>query len=92
MAFDGNLSSVKIFVRDNLSQSPLATLELPSFCLEHMKLSSAKANLEMMKKHINSSIKPKRCGDVFLDGLKMEEIPWTVCAEKDLHIDVQTLI
>lgn len=45
-----------ILVVERATQVQLTQLQLPAFCVEHMKTSSPEANLAMMKKYIEGKL------------------------------------
>ena len=72
-----NSNGVKIGLvnKDNIE---IAQVQLPLFCLEHMKQSSEYDNLNMMIKHISSKIPVKR---LFLNGQELKGLTWKQCAQ-----------
>ena len=56
-----------ILIKRKSDGEELTEINLPHFCLAHMKNTSPEDNLKMMLKHINSTLNPA-CSRIFIDG------------------------
>lgn len=73
------MAMVPIEVRSFSDQSVLGRVDLPVFCIDHMKMTPPELNLTTMIKHIESRIKNLKVGDVYVNnekrtGIAAEEI------------------
>lgn len=62
-------SSVKVEVRSYSDPtSVLGEVELPIFCVEHMKMTPPETNLATMIRHVESRVPNLKIGEVFIEG------------------------
>lgn len=57
-----------ILVKRKADGVDLAQLNLPVFCITHMKAMDPAQNLAMMLKHVNHGIQPLTCSRIFING------------------------
>jgi hypothetical protein len=73
------MAMVPVEVRSFADQSVLGTVDLPLFCIDHMKMTPPELNLTTMIKHIESRIHNLKVGEVYVKnekrtGITAEEI------------------
>ncbi|KAF4677882.1 hypothetical protein FOL47_008947 [Perkinsus chesapeaki] len=74
-------NGMEIIVKERGSGAELTRLQLPEFCIDHMMMMSPEANLDMMIKHINTAIKPRTVGFLFLQGERCSGITIDDCGD-----------
>ena len=64
------MAMVPIEVKSYADQSLLGKVDLPVFCIDHMKMTPPELNLTTMIKHIESRVPNLKVGEVFVNNEK----------------------
>jgi hypothetical protein len=63
------MAMIQITVKDHQTDAILGEVQLPAFCVDHMRMTPPEVNLATMVKHIEMRC-PVKIGDIFVAGQK----------------------
>ena len=81
---------IPIAIVDHSTKKVLGHINLPSFCVMHMKHSSEESNFDMMIKHINKAIAPKQCKSIMINGQSVQGLHADSFDKTEATFEVET--
>ena len=82
-------ASVPVTIFSQSSNEQLGQVDLPVFCVDHMRMTPAEANLATMVRHVQMRLPNIKIRDVFVDGHKVSGIAASQ-VEKGIALHVTT--
>jgi hypothetical protein len=65
-------TSVQIVVKNRENDTIFGEVDLPVFCIDHMRMTSPESNLKTMIRHIEMRCPGLKIGAVFVQGIKRD--------------------